>query len=40
MDYDVPVLVERSDKSAIFVKVNPPEFYKRIREKIKLGLEV
>ncbi len=40
MDYDVPVLVERSEKSAVFIKVKPPEFYKRIREKIKLGLEV
>jgi len=40
VDYDVPVLVERSAKSAVFVRVNPPEFYKRIREKIKLGLEV
>jgi len=40
VEYDVPVFVERSDKSAVFVKVNPPEFYKRIREKIKLGLEV
>jgi len=40
VDHDVPVLVERSEKSAVFVKVNPPEFYKRIREKIKLGLEV
>jgi NAD+ kinase len=40
VDYDVPVLVERSEKSAVFIKVKPPEFYKRIREKIKLGLEV
>ena len=40
VEYDVPIFVERSDKSAVFVKVNPPEFYKRIREKIKLGLEV
>jgi len=40
VEYDVPIFVERSDKSAVFVKVNPPEFYKRVREKIKLGLEV
>jgi NAD+ kinase len=40
VEFDVPILVERSEKSAVFIKVNPPEFYKRIREKIKLGLEV
>jgi NAD+ kinase len=40
VDYDVPVIIERSENSAVFIKVKPPEFYKRIREKIKLGLEV
>jgi NAD kinase len=40
LDFRTPVTVERSDRSAVFVRVNKPDFYRRIREKMKTGLEV
>ena len=39
LTYDVPVVIERSEHSTVFVRISPSSFYKRIREKIK-GLEV
>lgn len=40
LDYDVPISIKRSDRSAVFVRVNRPDFYRRIREKTKTGFEV
>jgi NAD+ kinase len=40
LDFGKPVAVERSDKAAIFVRVSRPDFYRRVREKLKTGLEV
>ena len=40
LDFGKPVAVERSDKDAIFVRVSRPDFYRRVREKLKTGLEV
>lgn len=40
IDYGKPVTVERSDRSAVFVRVGRPDFYRRVREKLKTGLEV
>jgi NAD+ kinase len=39
LSYDEPVIIDRSEHSTVFVRISPPTFYKRIREKIK-GLEV
>jgi len=39
VDYDVPITVKRSEHQAAFARINPPEFYERIRGKIK-GLEI
>jgi NAD+ kinase len=39
VDYDVPLLISSSEHPATFIRINPPGFYGRIREKIK-GLEV
>ena len=39
VDFDVPIAIERSEKAAAFVRVNTSDFYKRIRQKIKLGFE-
>ena len=36
----VPVLIERSSMPAVFVRLGRSDFYRRIREKIKLGFEV
>jgi NAD+ kinase len=40
LDFEKPVAVERSDRSAVFVRVSRPDFYRRVREKLKTGLEV
>jgi NAD+ kinase len=40
LDYNTPVIVTRSDRGAVFMRVNKPDFYPRIREKIRTGLEV
>jgi len=40
LDFGTPVTVERSEKSAVFIRVNRPDFYRRIREKTKTGFEV
>lgn len=39
VEYEVPILIRRSEHPAIFIRTNPPGFYSRIREKIK-GLEI
>ncbi len=40
VDYETPVTIERSDKSALFIRVNPPDFYRRVRDKTRIPLEV
>jgi len=40
LDFGSPVTVERSDKNAVFLRVNKPDFYRRVREKTKTGFEV
>jgi len=40
VDFDEPVAVEKSERSAVFARVNPPDFYRSVSEKIKPGLEV
>uniref|UniRef100_A0A7C3J1P1 NAD kinase n=1 Tax=Candidatus Methanomethylicus mesodigestus TaxID=1867258 RepID=A0A7C3J1P1_9CREN len=40
VDYEVPITVERSEERAAFVRVSSSDFYKRIRQKIKLGFEI
>lgn len=40
LDFGRPITVERSDNKAVFMRVNKPDFYRRIREKTKTGFEV
>ncbi|MEM4658279.1 MAG: NAD(+)/NADH kinase [Candidatus Methanosuratincola sp.] len=40
IEHDTPVLIEKSDKPACFIHVKPPDFYRRVREKTKIPLEV
>lgn len=40
VDFEKPVVVERSQKSAVFVRVSRPDFYRRVREKLRTGLEI
>lgn len=40
LDFGKPVAVERSGRGAVFVRVSRPDFYRRVREKLKTGLEV
>lgn len=40
VDYNIPIVIEKSEKSAAFVRISTPDFYKRIRQKIKLGFEI
>ena len=39
VDYETPVVIERSEKPACFIRVKPPDFYRRVREKIRIPLE-
>ncbi|MGC8936745.1 MAG: NAD(+)/NADH kinase [Candidatus Methanomethylicaceae archaeon] len=40
VDHNSPVTIEKSEKPACFIRVKPPVFYKRVREKTKIPLEV
>ncbi|MEM4158038.1 MAG: NAD(+)/NADH kinase [Candidatus Methanomethylicaceae archaeon] len=40
IEYESPVIIEKSDKPACFIRVKPPDFYRRVREKIRIPLEV
>ncbi len=40
VEVGVPVVIERSSRPAVFVRLGKPDFYRRIRSKIKLGFEV
>lgn len=40
VDHNSPVKIEKSEKPACFIRVKPPDFYKRVREKTKIPLEV
>jgi NAD+ kinase len=40
LEFGEPVAVERSERSAVFIRVGRPDFYRRVREKLKTGLEV
>lgn len=41
LEYDKPITIKKSEKKAVFIRVNKSEFfYQRIREKITCGYEV
>jgi NAD+ kinase len=40
VDYGSPVVISRSENPAVFIRVNPPDFYRRVREKTRIPLEV
>lgn len=40
VEYECPVLIERSRSPAVFIRVKPPDFYRRVMEKTKGALEV
>jgi len=40
LEFGKPVVVERSERSAVFMRVSRRDFYRRVREKLKTGLEV
>ncbi|MCC6012956.1 MAG: NAD(+)/NADH kinase [Candidatus Verstraetearchaeota archaeon] len=39
VNYDEPIKIEKSNKSALFIRTEPFDFYKRIKEKIALSME-
>ncbi|MGQ9759382.1 MAG: NAD(+)/NADH kinase [Candidatus Methanomethylicaceae archaeon] len=40
IEYGYPVTIERSEKPAVFIRVKPPDFYRRVAEKTKTELEI
>ncbi|MCX8182291.1 MAG: NAD(+)/NADH kinase [Candidatus Methanomethyliaceae archaeon] len=40
IEQEAPVIIEKSDKPACLIRVKPPDFYRRVREKTKIPLEV
>jgi len=40
IEYDTPILIERSERPATFVHVKPLDFFRRVREKARIPLEV
>jgi NAD+ kinase len=39
ISYDAPIKIEKSNKFALFIRTEPFDFYKRIKEKIILSME-